>query len=130
MPLKLTLAAGERLIVNGAVIRNDGADAHLVFENRAQIMRQRDILTLETATTPAARIYLALQCAYLFPDRQADHLADFHRLLDEFAGAVPSAGPLVEELRGISDHGQLYNALKVCKRLIEYETGVLEYVQV
>ena len=71
MPLKLTLAKGEKFIVNGAVIRNDGRDASLVFENHAQILRHKDILTAANATTPAARVYLALQCAYLFAERKA-----------------------------------------------------------
>ena len=66
MPLKLSLAKGEKMVVNGAVIRNDGTDANIVFENQANILRHKDILTTEKATTPASRVYLALQCAYMF----------------------------------------------------------------
>ena len=129
MPLKLTLTKGEKFIVNGAVIRNDGRDASLVFENHAQILRHKDILTAQNATTPAARVYLALQCAYLFPDRQPQHLADFHQLLGDFAAAVPSAHAIVDALRTEVQADRLYGALKTCRRLIDHEAEILADVQ-
>ena len=125
MPLKLSLGRGEKFIINGAVIRNDGEAASLVFENQAHILRQKDILTAETAATPAARVYLALQCAYLFPERQAAHLKDFTSLLDEFVEAAPSAGPIAGEVRVKALAGELYHGLKACRRLIDYESELL-----
>ncbi len=127
MPLKLTLSKGEKFIVNGAVIKNDGDGASLVFENQAHILRQKDILTAESAKTPAARVYLALQCAYMFPERQDSHLKDFHRLLDDFAHAAPSAQEIVDEVRMRADEGQLYHALKSCRQLIEHEGNLLTH---
>ncbi len=127
MPLKLTLSKGEKFIINGAVIKNDGDGASLVFENQAHILRQKDILTTELATTPAARVYLALQCAYLFPERQDAHLSDFHRLLDDFAHAAPSAEDLTSEVRACAEEGQLYHALKLCRQLIEHEGSLLTH---
>ncbi|MDH3473160.1 MAG: flagellar biosynthesis repressor FlbT [Rhodospirillales bacterium] len=129
MPLKLNVSRGEKFIVNGAVIKNDGDVTSLVFENQAQILRQKDILTQESATTPAARVYLALQCAYLFPDKAAGHLENFHTLLDEYLEAAPSAGPLAEEIRALVDQGQLYAGLKACCRLLGHEHEVLAHVQ-
>ncbi len=125
MPLKLSVGRSEKFIVNGAVIRNDGDQASLVFENQAHILRQKDILTTDTATTPAARVYLALQCAYLFPERQAAHLDDFRRLLDQFVGAAPSSLKLAAEIRGKADRGELYHGLKACRRLIDLEAELL-----
>ncbi|MFQ5972268.1 MAG: flagellar biosynthesis repressor FlbT [Alphaproteobacteria bacterium] len=125
MPLKLSLSKGEKLIVNGAVIKNDGTDASLVFENQAHILRQKDILTMEDATTPASRVYLALQCAYMFPENASRHLDDFRQLASEFASAAPSSVKIVETMFDHADQGQLYNALKACRELIDYEAGVL-----
>ncbi len=129
MPLKLTVSKGEKFIVNGAVIRNDGEAASLLFENQAHILRQKDILTQDTATTPAARVYLALQCAYLFPEHTASHLADFQKLLDQYLGAAPSAGPIAEEIREMVEQGQLYGGLKACFRLLDHESKALSHVQ-
>ena len=55
MPLKLTLTRGEKFIVNGAVVRSDDDSIGLAFENQAHILRHKDILTAESAVTPAAR---------------------------------------------------------------------------
>ena len=129
MPLKLTVGKGEKFIVNGAVIKNDGDGASLLFENQAHILRQKDILTQESATTPAARVYLALQCAYLFPKHTAEHLANFQSLVADYLEAAPSARPIVDEIHGMVDKDQLYGALKQCCRLLEHEHEVLSHAQ-
>lgn len=128
MPLKLSVSRGEKLIINGAVVRNDGDQANLVFENQAHILRQKDILTPDTAVTPAARVYMALQCAYLFPERRAKHLADFDNLLGQFTVAAPSAEKLAAELRAKADAGELYLGLKACRKLIDHEAELLVHV--
>jgi len=129
MPLKLNVSRGEKFIVNGAVIKNDGDGASLVFENQAQILRQKDILTQETATTPAARVYLALQCAYLFPSQTDAHLDDFRNLTDDYLQAAPSGQTIMEEVQALIDGDQLYNALKACARLLKHEGEVLAHAQ-
>lgn len=129
MPLKLNVSRGEKFIVNGAVIKNDGDGASLVFENQAQILRQKDILTQESATTPAARVYLALQCAYLFPNHADAHLDDFRNLKDDYLQAAPSGQPILEEVQTLIEGDQLYNALKICARLLKHEGEVLGHVQ-
>jgi flagellar protein FlbT len=129
MPLKLNVSRGEKFIVNGAVIKNDGDGASLVFENQAQILRQKDILTQESATTPASRVYLALQCAYLFPDHADAHLDDFRSFKDDYLQAAPSGQPIMEEVQGLIEGDQLYNALKVCAGLLKHELEVLGHAQ-
>lgn len=129
MPLKLSLPRGEKLVVNGAVIKNDGPDVNLVFENQAHIMRQKDIMTLDDASSPARRIYLAIQCAYMFSDRQDEHVSEFQSLLGEFRKAAPSSDEIGEKIKRLADDGNLYGALKACRELIEYEAEILEHVQ-
>lgn len=129
MPLKLSLPRGEKLVVNGAVIKNDGPDVNLVFENQAHIMRQKDIMTSDDANSPARRIYLTIQCAYMFDDRREEHLEDFYSLLREFCVAAPSAQPVAEKIKKMTDDGDLYGALKGCRNLIEYEAEILQHVQ-
>jgi len=129
MPLKLSLPRGEKLVVNGAVIKNDGPDVNLVFENQAHIMRQKDIMTLDEATSPARRIYMAIQCAYMFADRRDEHLKDFEQLLVEFCSAAPSSAQFADKIKKLAGDGDLYGALKACRKLIEYEAEILENVQ-
>jgi flagellar biosynthesis repressor protein FlbT len=129
MPLKLSLTKGERIVVNGAVIKNDGPDTSLVFENRALILRQKDIMTNENASTPARRVYLALQCAYMFPERQTEHLENFRTMLGDYFEAAPSSAQIVHAMGACTDQGDLYGALKECRKLIEHEMEILEHVQ-
>ena len=129
MPLKLSLPRGEKLVVNGAVIKNDGPDVNLVFENQAHILRQKDIMTPEQATTPARRIYLTLQCAYMFDDRRDEHLKDFETLFGEFCEAAPSSIEITNKITKMVGDGDLYGALKECRKLIDYEGEILEHVK-
>lgn len=129
MPLKLSLPRGEKLIVNGAVIKNDGPDVNLVFENQAHILRQKDIMTLEDAASPARRVYLALQCAYMFPDRSDDHMNEYASLIAEFVDAAPSSSPIADKIKERAQDGDLYGALKACRELVDYETEILQHVQ-
>jgi flagellar biosynthesis repressor protein FlbT len=128
MPLKLSVSKGERFIVNGVAIRNAGDSAELVFENQAQILRQKDILTTETATTPAARAYLALQCAYLFPEKSEHYLSHFQEFLDDFLEAAPSAKAIADEIMENVRADKLYQGLKACGRLISHENEALAHV--
>ena len=129
MPLKLPLLRGEKLVVNGAVIKNDGSDGNLVFENQAHILRQKDIMTLEDATSPARRVYLALQCAYMLPDRRDEHMKDFQSLLDEYSEASPSSSPITEKIIQLAEGEDLYGALKVTRDLIDHEAEIMQQIQ-
>ena len=53
MPLTINLKPRERLIVNGVVIENSGQLAKILIHNNAALLREKDIITEEQATTPA-----------------------------------------------------------------------------
>lgn len=129
MPLKLSLAKGEKFVVNGAVIKNDGTDINLVFENKAHILRQKDIMSADAADTPARRVYLALQCAYIFKEREQDHLQDFQTLAGDFLEAAPSSEEIVSEIQEHVESGNIYGALKECQRLIDLEAERMTHVE-
>lgn len=125
MPLTVHLKPGEKLIVNGVVMQNGQHSAKLIIHNDAALLRQKDILSEQDANTPAARVYFAIQCQYLFPDKSVIYLPLIHRFLKEFGEAAPSSLPIIqkiaEEIRG----GQLYQALKSAKQLIAKEQEIL-----
>lgn len=129
MPLKLSLAKGEKLVINGAVVKNDGPDVNLVFENQAHILRQKDILAVEDAQSPAKRVYLSLQCAYMFDDRRDSHLDDFKNLLGELIEAAPSLSETADEITKLVSDDNIYGALKQCRSLIDREAEILSHVQ-
>jgi|SRR5665213_574259 len=125
MPLTINLKARERLILNGVVIENAGQPARLLVHNNAALLREKDILTEAQASTPARRIYFAIQCEYLFPGKETLFLPIIYEFLRQFADAAPSTATLVDEIREFVDGRELYRALKSAKQLIQREQEIL-----
>ncbi len=126
MALKITLKPGERMIIGGAVVTNaNPASCDLVIENKTPILRQKDILTEEKADSPCRRIYLAVQLMYI----DEANLSTYHKAFWELAGdlvrAVPRTVGLVDAISEMILQRNYYQALKLTKRLIDYEQEVL-----
>src|SRR5690606_24725730 len=68
MTLKVELKPGERIVVGRSLITNGSSRSRLIIEGEEPVLRERDILTPETANTPARRIYLTVQLMYLRGD--------------------------------------------------------------
>jgi len=125
MPLTINLKPRERLIVNGVVIENSGQMAKILIHNNAALLREKDIITDEQASTPARRIYFAIQCEYLFPGKDDLFLPIIYKFLSEFGEAAPSTVNLIQDIRQLVDAGQYYRALKTAKQLIARELEIL-----
>ncbi len=130
MGLKLTLKPGEKIAINGAVIVNGDRRTAFVVENRASVLRERDIMLPEEATTPARRVYLPVMMMALDPATRKDAFAEFDRRLTEFAGAVTDPGGLTLCLKisAAVANGAYYKALAFCRTLIEFESERLSDV--
>jgi flagellar protein FlbT len=128
MPLTINLKPHERLILNGVVIENSGPAAKILVHNNAALMREKDILTEEQATSPARRIYFSIQCQYLFPGKSDVFLPIIDKFLREFEQAAPSTTALIAEIRQLVSDAQFYRALKSAKQLITREQEILDDV--
>ena len=123
MPLKLSLRPGERFVVNGAVVQNGDRRAALVLQNKASVLREKDIMQPDEATTPARRIYFPIMLMYLDEPGREENYSAFAARLTEFMGAVQNPEILAEcialsrEVMG----AEFYRALMRCRRLIAYE---------
>jgi len=129
VPLKLDLKSGDKLVINGAVVENVGPNAKLLVHNESKILREKEILSVADTSTPAARVYFALQCAYMFPQKEQEYLLLFRQFLREYVAACPSAASIGEEMvRNIEDGG-LYRALKSTQKLIQHEATILKSLE-
>ena len=91
MALKVELKPHERVIIGSCVITNTDQRARLLIDgDNIPILREKDILTPETADTPAKLVYLAVQLMYISPDPQGQH-GTYFNLVREIVTAVPSA---------------------------------------
>jgi flagellar protein FlbT len=123
MPLKLSLRPGERFVVNGAVVQNGDRRASLVLQNKASVLREKDIMQPEEAVSPAKRIYFPIMLMYLDADSHDKAYSEFAARLAEFMGVVRDPGVLAECV-GVSKEvmsREYYRALMRCRKLIAYE---------
>jgi len=124
MSLKVELKPGERLIVGNCVITNSDQRTRLFIDGKAPILREKDILTFETADSPAKRIYFAVQLMYIHED-VAKLSEDYFKLVNDIVLGAPSTIRIVDEINNEILTGNLYKALKAAKRLIQYEQELL-----
>ena len=130
MPLKLSLKPGEKFVLNGAVITNGDKRSSMVIQNKASILREKDILQEDEANTPAKRIYFAIMMMYLDIDEELNYYQEFALRTTEFMSAVENPDALAVCVAISKDvmSADYYNALTKCRALIEYENERLEYV--
>ena len=123
MPLKLSLKPGEKFVLNGAVVQNGDRRGVLVLQNKANVLREKDIMQEEEANSPARRIYFPVMMMYLDAEQPSLYFETFGARLAEFVGVVHSPEAMSDCLRA-SKHvaaGEYYKALMACRRLIEFE---------
>jgi flagellar protein FlbT len=124
MPLTIPLPAGAKVIINGAVIQNSGyANISLTIHNKANILRDKDVLTQDEANTPAKEIYYAIQNAYLFEANRGEWENIAYAFLDRHLAAVPEAVEIIKHIRDLIQESKLYNGLRASRRLIALEAG-------
>ena len=123
MPLKLSLKPGEKFVLNGAVVQNGDRRGVLLLQNKASVLREKDIMQVEEANTPARRIYFPLMMMYLDEAGTAGYYDEFVRRLGDFMGVIRN--PLIlSDCVTISKYTmsrEYYKALMLCRKLIEYE---------
>lgn len=129
MSLKITLKPHEKFILGGAVIANGDAKSTFVLENDVPILREKDILTLASADTPCKRIYFTIQLMYIDGNNLAEHHKTFWELVKDVAMAAPSRKPMLQEISEYILSDRYYQALKLTKKLIEYEQEVINRVR-
>ena len=129
MPLKLSLKPGEKFVLNGAVLANGDRRASLVLQNKACVLREKDIMQPGEATTPARRIYVPIMMMYLDADGSEDYYDEFALRMTEFMGAVQTRAVLaacIEISRDVTS-GAYYKALMTCRKLFDFEQERLSY---
>ena len=124
--MRLSLRAGERVYVNGAVLRVD-RKVSLELLNDATFLLETHVLQAEAAPTPLRQLYFAVQTILMEP-ANADDARTLCRSLQagilatvtdpDIAEGVVGAGQLVET-------GRLIEALKLIRGLYPAEAALM-----
>jgi len=129
MPLKLSLKPGEKFVLNGAVLANGDKRTSLVIQNKACVLREKDIMQPEEANTPSRRIYLAIMMMYLEGEVSEEPYNEFALRMTEFMGAIRTPAILamcVDISRDVAQ-GSYYKALIACRKIFDLEQERLNY---
>src|SRR5437762_13208346 len=127
MSLKIDLKSGEKFIVNGAVMVAGKSGASLILQNQATFLRAKDIMQENEANTPAKRIYFVIMLMYIDPESHDQYYSRFAGLVDEYL-ANTTLAEVRRALMGILQQANMkrfYQALKLCKSLIQFEAKLL-----
>jgi flagellar protein FlbT len=126
MPLKLSLKPGEKFVLNGAVVQNGDRRGVLILQNKASVLREKDILQPEDVNTPARRIYFPVMMMYLDEGAAPKFYDEFALRLTEFMGATRNPAVLadcVSASRYVMGR-EYYKALMAVRKLVDYEEGL------
>ena len=130
MPLKLSLKPGEKFVLNGAVLANGDKRTSLVIQNKACVLREKDIMQPKDAKTPARLVYLAIMMMYLKGDADNEEsYNEFALRMTEFMSAIQNRAALaacVDISRDVMQ-GAYYKALIACRKLFDFEQERLSY---
>src|SRR5688500_15653783 len=125
--MHLSLRAGERIFINGAVLRAD-RKVSIELMNDATILLESHILQVEDATTPLRQLYFVVQALLIDPASAERalmvfrdlHLSTINAFVDEeIVAGLRNVSHLVESSRP-------FEALKVIRSLFAAESQVLK----
>ncbi len=130
MALKISLKPGEKVVVNGAVIVNGDRRSTLILQNRASLLREKDILLAENVDTPVKHVYFPIMLMYMDEKGIAKYHEQYVLRMTELLGALedPAAKTMCLAISKDVMDGEYYKALLKCKKMFEFESTRLTYV--
>lgn len=129
MGLRITLKPNERIVVNGCVIRNSDRRQMLTVENRADVIREADLLDEREARTPVKESYFFVQSAFLDPTVRDKLIPIVQKKLAQLVPVFHDeiSGYIVEAANHVSARN-FYQALRTLRPVILYEERLYEMV--
>ncbi|MFE1602416.1 flagellar biosynthesis repressor FlbT [Methylobacterium sp. ID0610] len=124
--MHLSLRAGERVYVNGAVLRVDRR-VSLELLNEATFLLEHHVLQPEQATTPLRQLYFAAQVLLMDPSRAPEARALYEKLhaglMEALSNPEIREGLLAASAQIVA--GRPFEALKLIRGLYAAEAAVL-----
>ncbi|MGE7415889.1 flagellar biosynthesis repressor FlbT [Methylobacterium tarhaniae] len=125
--MRLSLRAGERIYINGAVLRVDRKVA-IELLNDATFLLESHVLQVEEATTPLRQLYFAAQTMLIEPAQAASARTLYDSIRD---GLLATTGEAVlrdglAAAHALIEGGRLFDALKLIRGLYPYEAALMK----
>ena len=125
MGLRLTLKPFERLIINGAAIRNGDRPVSFLIENQCKFLRESEIMHESGADTGCKKLCVTLHVLYL-AEVPAAAIELFYAQARDLLAMEPSYAPYLSKIQNEVEAEQYYKAVKLGRELIAYERNFLD----
>ncbi|MEO9530166.1 flagellar biosynthesis repressor FlbT [Roseibium sp.] len=124
--MKIGLKAGERLFINGAVIRAE-RKTNIELMNDAVFLLEAHVLQPEEATTPLRQLYFILQTMIMDPASASAVRDMFHMVLGSVKSAFTSREILgrLEEVEDLAKSERWFEAMKLVRALYPVEARLM-----
>jgi flagellar biosynthesis repressor protein FlbT len=124
--LRISLKSGERIFINGAVLRVDRKVA-LEFLNDVTFLLENHVLQPEEATTPLKQLYFIAQMMLINPEGAQQSMAMFRKSITMLLSCFRDEEVLAELKRidGMVSTGRAFDALKAIRGLYQIEQKIL-----
>ncbi len=123
---KITLKPGEKIYVNGAVIRTD-RKVSLEFLNDVQFLLENHVMQPEAATTPLRQLYFIVQMILMNPHDAGEARAMFRNSLPRLIASFESDAikTNLKQIDQLVVEGQVYEAMRLLRTLFAREDAIL-----
>ncbi|MBP1853139.1 flagellar biosynthesis repressor FlbT [Rhizobium halophytocola] len=124
--LRISLKSGERIFINGAVLRVD-RKVSLEFLNDVTFLLENHVLQPEQATTPLRQLYFIAQMMLINPDGKEQSMLMFRKSITMLLSCFRNEEVLAELKRidGMVASGRPFDALKAIRALYPIEDRIL-----
>lgn len=125
--LKLSLRPGERIFVNGAVMRVD-RKVSLELLNDATFLLESHVMQAADATTPLRQLYFLVQMMLIAPESGAEATDAFRKTYPLLMAAFsnPAVRDGLMDVAEQIERSRPYEALRTLRGLIPVEDAILE----
>ena len=123
----LKLRAGEKLYINGAVLKVE-RKATIELLNDATFLLEAHVIQPDQAITPLRQLYFVLQTQLMERERSAQAMRMFAEMLAATCGAF-GGGAVTDGLRAaaaLADSGRTFEAMKTLRGLFPFEAELLK----
>jgi len=120
MPLHIELEPGERVFIGESLVENAQERFLLHVIGNTPVLREKDVLNIEAANTTSKLIYIAVQLMH-FSKSVEQARENYLVLVKDLIEACPSTTPYIARISAHIFLGNICDALKEARLLIEYE---------
>lgn len=129
MALKIRLKPHEKMLIGNAVISNGDKATEFHIENKVPILREKEIMKEDAASTPGRRIYFLVQLMYVDEENFKTYHEQFWDIVREVILAAPSTTQLITDICHCIMERNYYQALKLARKLVNYEQELIDAAQ-